>query len=82
MPFQSVFEPGAYRFAWRKRVKYKKAQAALQSKVIINDLIRNQWGYQGIITTDDLVMGPIYERRLYGCGPGTQCGRGFIARRL
>jgi beta-N-acetylhexosaminidase len=35
--------------------------AASHSKRIINDLIRNQWGYQGIITTDDLVMGPIYE---------------------
>jgi beta-N-acetylhexosaminidase len=35
--------------------------AASHSKRVINDLIRNQWGYQGIITTDDLVMGPIYE---------------------
>jgi beta-N-acetylhexosaminidase len=35
--------------------------AASHSKRVINDLIRKQWGYQGIITTDDLVMGPIYE---------------------
>ena len=35
--------------------------AASHSKRVINDLIRNQWGYQGVITTDDLVMGPIYE---------------------
>ena len=35
--------------------------AASHSKRVINDLIRNQWDYQGIITTDDLVMGPIYE---------------------
>ncbi len=37
------------------------ARAASHSKRVINDLIRNQWGYQGIIITDDLVMGPIYE---------------------
>lgn len=36
-------------------------RAASHSKRVINDLIRNQWGYQGIITTDDLVMGPVYE---------------------
>jgi beta-N-acetylhexosaminidase len=36
-------------------------RAASQSKRVINDLIRNKWGYQGIIITDDLVMGPIYE---------------------
>jgi beta-N-acetylhexosaminidase len=37
------------------------SRAASHSKRIINDLIRNKWGYQGIIITDDLVMGPIYE---------------------
>jgi beta-N-acetylhexosaminidase len=36
-------------------------RAASHSKRVINDLIRNKWGYQGIIITDDLVMGPIYE---------------------
>jgi beta-N-acetylhexosaminidase len=35
--------------------------AASHSKRVINDLLRNQWGYQGIIITDDLVMGPTYE---------------------
>lgn len=35
--------------------------AASHSKRVINDLIRDRWGYQGIITTDDFVMGPIYE---------------------
>jgi beta-N-acetylhexosaminidase len=39
-----------------------RTTAASHSKRIINDLIRDQWGYQGIITTDDLVMGPIYEQ--------------------
>jgi beta-N-acetylhexosaminidase len=36
-------------------------RAASHSKRVINDLLRHQWGYQGIIITDDLVMGPIYE---------------------
>jgi beta-N-acetylhexosaminidase len=36
-------------------------RAASHSKRVINDLIRKQWGYRGIIITDDLVMGPIYE---------------------
>ena len=36
-------------------------RAASHSKRVINDLLRKQWGYQGIIITDDLVMGPIYE---------------------
>jgi beta-N-acetylhexosaminidase len=34
---------------------------ASHSRAVINDLIRSQWGYQGIIITDDLVMGPTYE---------------------
>jgi beta-N-acetylhexosaminidase len=37
------------------------ARAASHSKRVVNDLIRGKWGFQGIITTDDLVMGPIYE---------------------
>jgi beta-N-acetylhexosaminidase len=36
-------------------------KAASHSKRVIDDLLRKQWGYQGIIITDDLVMGPIYE---------------------
>ena len=37
------------------------ARAASHSKRVIDGLIRKQWGYRGIIVTDDLVMGPIYE---------------------
>lgn len=37
------------------------ASAASHSKRVVSGLIRGQWGFQGIITTDDLVMGPIYE---------------------
>jgi len=37
------------------------ASAASHSKRVVSGLIRGQWGFEGIITTDDLVMGPIYE---------------------
>ena len=33
---------------------------ASHSKRMINDLVRDQWGFRGIIVTDDLVMGAIY----------------------
>jgi beta-N-acetylhexosaminidase len=35
--------------------------ATSHSKRVVIDLIRGKWDFQGIITTDDLVMGPIYE---------------------
>ena len=30
----------------------------------VTDLVRDKWGYQGIIITDDLVMGAIYQNGL------------------
>ena len=30
----------------------------------IDDLIRSKWGFQGIIVTDDLVMGAIYQHNV------------------
>lgn len=30
------------------------------SKAVVDGLIRNKWHYQGVIITDDLVMGAIY----------------------
>jgi beta-N-acetylhexosaminidase len=36
-------------------------RAASYSKRVIDGLIRKEWGYQGLVITDDLVMGPIYE---------------------
>lgn len=36
-------------------------RAASHSRRVINDLIRGEWGFQGIVITDDLVMGAIYE---------------------
>lgn len=40
---------------------FDPARAASHSRRVVNDVIRGQWGFEGIITTDDLVMGPIYE---------------------
>jgi beta-N-acetylhexosaminidase len=34
---------------------------ASHSKRVVDELIRKQWNYQGVIITDDLVMGAIYE---------------------
>ncbi|QPF88257.1 glycoside hydrolase family 3 protein [Bradyrhizobium genosp. L] len=34
---------------------------ASHSKAVIDGLIRKQWSYQGIVMTDDLVMGAIYQ---------------------
>jgi beta-N-acetylhexosaminidase len=34
---------------------------ASHSKRVIDDLIRSKWGFKGIIVTDDLVMGAIYQ---------------------
>jgi beta-N-acetylhexosaminidase len=33
---------------------------ASHSKRVVEDLIRGKWGYQGVVMTDDLVMGAIY----------------------
>lgn len=36
-------------------------QAASHSKRVVEGIIRDKWGYQGIVMTDDLVMGAIYQ---------------------
>ncbi|BAL79420.1 glycoside hydrolase family 3 N-terminal domain-containing protein [Bradyrhizobium cosmicum] len=36
-------------------------RAASHSKRVIEGIIRGQWGYQGVVMTDDLVMGAIYQ---------------------
>ena len=36
-------------------------RAASHSKKVIDGIIRRQWNYQGVIITDDLVMGAIYQ---------------------
>lgn len=37
------------------------SRAASHSRRVVNDLVRERWGYQGIVVTDDLVMGAIYQ---------------------
>lgn len=35
---------------------------ASHSKRIVDGIIRRKWNYQGVVMTDDLVMGAIYQR--------------------
>jgi len=35
---------------------------ASHSKRVVDGIIRQKWNYQGIVITDDLVMGAIYQR--------------------
>ena len=37
-------------------------RAASHSKKVIDGIIRGRWNYQGVIITDDLVMGAIYQQ--------------------
>lgn len=36
-------------------------RAASHSKRVVDGIIRQRWGYQGVVMTDDLVMGAIYQ---------------------
>lgn len=36
-------------------------RAASHSKRVVDGIIRNKWNYQGVVMTDDLVMGAIYQ---------------------
>ncbi|WP_063687787.1 glycoside hydrolase family 3 N-terminal domain-containing protein [Bradyrhizobium stylosanthis] len=36
-------------------------RAASHSKQVVQGIIRDKWGYQGMVMTDDLVMGAIYQ---------------------
>jgi beta-N-acetylhexosaminidase len=62
LPFRQVLmHSNAYLMVGHVAITAIDPTAASHSSRVINDLIRNQWGYEGIISTDDLVMGPIYE---------------------
>jgi beta-N-acetylhexosaminidase len=63
MPFRQVLaRSSAYLMVGHVAVTaIDSNRAASHSRRVVNDLIRKKWGYQGIIITDDLVMGPIYE---------------------
>ena len=41
-----------------------RERPASHSKAVLDGLIRGRWNYQGVIVTDDLVMGAIYGRDL------------------
>jgi beta-N-acetylhexosaminidase len=40
------------------------ARPASHSRAVIDGIIRKQWNYQGVIITDDLVMGAVYGRNI------------------
>jgi beta-N-acetylhexosaminidase len=35
---------------------------ASHSRLVVDGIVRKKWNYQGVIMTDDLVMGAIYQR--------------------
>ena len=37
---------------------------ASHSRLVIDGIVRKKWNYQGVIMTDDLVMGAIYQRNV------------------
>jgi beta-N-acetylhexosaminidase len=37
------------------------AHPASHSRALIDGILRKQWGYQGVIVTDDVLMSPIYQ---------------------
>jgi beta-N-acetylhexosaminidase len=39
-------------------------RAASHSKLVVDGIIRNKWNYRGVVMTDDLVMGAIYQHNV------------------
>ena len=39
-------------------------RAASHSRLVVDGIVRKKWNYQGVIVTDDLVMGAIYQRNV------------------
>ena len=39
-------------------------RAASHSSLVVDGIIRKKWNYQGVIMTDDLVMGAIYQHNV------------------
>jgi beta-N-acetylhexosaminidase len=62
-PFRTTLaQPGAWLMVGHVAVAaIDPARAASHSTEVIEGLIRGKWGYDGIVMTDDLVMGPIYQ---------------------
>ena len=54
---------------------------ASHSKRVVDGIIRQKWNYQGVIMTDDLVMGAIYQHSICtAVVEALQRGRGSAAR--
>jgi beta-N-acetylhexosaminidase len=39
-------------------------RAASHSRLVVDGIVRSKWNYQGVIMTDDLVMGAIYQHNV------------------
>ena len=39
-------------------------RAASHSRLVVDGIIRKKWNYQGVVMTDDLVMGAIYQNNV------------------
>jgi beta-N-acetylhexosaminidase len=39
-------------------------RAASHSRLVVDGIVRKKWNYQGVIMTDDLVMGAIYQNNV------------------
>jgi beta-N-acetylhexosaminidase len=39
-------------------------RAASHSRLVVDGIVRKKWNYQGIVMTDDLVMGAIYQNNV------------------
>ena len=44
--------------------KVDPGRPASHSKAVIDGILRKTWNYQGIVITDDLVMGAVYDRNI------------------
>jgi beta-N-acetylhexosaminidase len=51
---------------------------ASHSQLVIDGIIRKQWGYQGIVITDDLVMGAVYTHLCTAVVEGLNAGADLL----
>ena len=64
LPFQTLSQQGlpAIMLGHVTLAALDPEHAASHSAIIIRDLLRRQWGFQGRLITDDLNMGAVYDR--------------------
>ena len=65
VPFREVSEaaPAALMIGHPKVKVLDSKNPASTSKKVINDLVRQEWGFDGLVITDDLDMGAIKKRK-------------------